>query len=211
MAEKSRRRPKLQARRTPEPGVSLQACQRFLVGWIRDVVSNPFGPRRPGRKQAQPAAAVPVVKPTPIDKWLPRHLMNQFDELVPRLVSHESAQGAVRHLLAVYKKLRVGGWPEVERLHAKAISRAIAEAELVASEEPSAVLDAVVERLRLLQVAAKERARLEAKAQCEAFDREWERQKPPEVSDTNFDEYELMERSWAGTVPSGLVIPARVE
>ena len=33
----------------------------------------------------------------------------------------------------------------------------------------------------------------------------------PEVSDTNFDEYELMERSWAGTVPSGLVLSARVD
>ena len=31
----------------------------------------------------------------------------------------------------------------------------------------------------------------------------------PEVSDTNFGEFELAERSWAGTVPNGLEIPLR--
>jgi hypothetical protein len=109
----------------------------------------------------------------------------------------------------VYNRLRVGGWPEVERLKPRAISRAIGEAELIAADEPAAVLQVVIVRLRLLEVAAKERARQRAQAQCEAFDREYEQQKPPEVSDTNFDEYELMERSWAGTVPAGLVVPAR--
>ena len=38
-----------------------------------------------------------------------------------------------------------------------------------------------------------------------------EREQPatPEVSETNYDEYELMERSWVGTVPSGLNLSER--
>jgi hypothetical protein len=31
----------------------------------------------------------------------------------------------------------------------------------------------------------------------------------PEVSETNYDEYELMERSWIGTVPAGLDLSDR--
>jgi hypothetical protein len=31
----------------------------------------------------------------------------------------------------------------------------------------------------------------------------------PEVSDSDFAEWEMMERSWAGTVPAGLDIPVR--
>ena len=31
----------------------------------------------------------------------------------------------------------------------------------------------------------------------------------PEVSETDYDEYELMERSWVGTVPAGLDLSDR--
>ena len=35
------------------------------------------------------------------------------------------------------------------------------------------------------------------------------RARTPEVSETNYDEYELMERSWVGTVPAGLDLSDR--
>ena len=43
----------------------------------------------------------------------------------------------------------------------------------------------------------------------EALEREWETPQVPEVSEMNFDEFELMERSWLGTVPAGLELPDR--
>ena len=64
------------------------------------------------------------------------------------------------------------------------------------------MLATIIAELRELKVAA------EARAAQEALEAEWEVPQVPEVSDTNFDEYELMERSWAGTVPAGLDIPS---
>jgi hypothetical protein len=64
-------------------------------------------------------------------------------------------------------------------------------------------LTTIVEELRGQKAAA------EARAAREAAEAEWEVPQVPEVSDTNFDEYELMERSWAGTIPAGLEIPVR--
>jgi hypothetical protein len=61
----------------------------------------------------------------------------------------------------------------------------------------------IVDRLRELKDAAAERL-----AQ-EALQREFETLQVPEVSETNYDEYELMERSWMGTVPAGLELPDR--
>jgi hypothetical protein len=68
------------------------------------------------------------------------------------------------------------------------------------SHEPSEVLATIVDALRGIKAAA------DARAAREALDAEWEVPQMPEVSDTNFDEYELMERSWAGTIPAGLEI-----
>ena len=69
--------------------------------------------------------------------------------------------------------------------------------------EPSPLLTTIVAELR------EQKASAEAREAREAAEAEWEIPKVPEVSDTNFDEYELMERSWAGTIPAGLEIPAR--
>jgi hypothetical protein len=83
------------------------------------------------------------------------------------------------------------------------VERALVEAEILHSDEPSSLLTTIIDKLRELKAATTARA-LE-----EALEREYETLKVPEVSDTNFDEYELMERSWAGTVPNGLELPSR--
>ena len=81
------------------------------------------------------------------------------------------------------------------------ISRSLDEAEILAVDEPSELWETIVAKLRELKTVA------DARAATEALDANWEVPQVPEVSDTNFDEYELMERSWAGTVPAGLDIP----
>ena len=66
----------------------------------------------------------------------------------------------------------------------------------------------IIETLRSIKIAAEARA---AQAVQDALEKEWEREEPatPEVSETNYDEYELMERSWIGTVPAGLDLSER--
>jgi hypothetical protein len=80
------------------------------------------------------------------------------------------------------------------------ISRGLSAAEILAVDEPSDVLATIIAMLREVKVASEARETLEA---------DWVVPQVPEVSDTNFDEYELMERSWAGTIPAGLEIPGR--
>lgn len=109
----------------------------------------------------------------------------------------------MRHLFVVHDELLDGGWPSVEALPLKVIDRALTEAEILGSDEPSPLLRTIIDSLRELRIAA------EARAAQEALEPEWEMPQLPEVSDTNFDEYELMERSWAGTVPAGLELPSR--
>ena len=121
--------------------------------------------------------------------------MNE-SELIP-------ATQVVRHLFMIHDELRARGWPGVEALPAKVIERGLVEAEILASLEPSDVLTTIIDTLREIKTAA------EARAAVEALDAEWQTPQVPEVSDTNFDEYELMERSWAGTIPAGLEIPSR--
>jgi hypothetical protein len=66
----------------------------------------------------------------------------------------------------------------------------------------------IIETLRSIKISAEARA---ARAVQEKLEKEWEREQPatPEVSETNYDEYELMERSWIGTVPAGLDLSER--
>ena len=128
-------------------------------------------------------------------------LMQQRADLGARLLVHDSATQIVRNLFIVHDELRANGWPGVETLPLKVISRSVGEAEILAVDEPSELWATIVAKLRDIKTAA------DARAAKEALDADWEVPQVPEVSDTNFDEYELMERSWAGTVPAGLDIP----
>ena len=128
-------------------------------------------------------------------------LMQQRAELGARLLVHDTATQIVRNLFIVHDELRANGWTGVETLPVKVVSRAVSEAEILAVDEPSGVLATIIATLREMKAAA------EARAAREALEADWEVPQVPEVSDTNFDEYELMERSWAGTVPAGLDIP----
>jgi hypothetical protein len=83
------------------------------------------------------------------------------------------------------------------------LDRALAEAEILASDEPSPLLATIIDKLSEIKAGGP------AHALGKELDRGFETLQVPEVSDTNFDEYELMERSWAGTIPAGLEIRSR--
>jgi hypothetical protein len=175
--------------------------KRRSLEWVRDVLGRQI---RLERDRKQERVAAPEAKRAPGEPDTALSLvMQQCAEIGARLLIHDPATQPVRHLFILHDELRSGGWERVEALPLKIIDRALTEAEILDCAEPSPLLTTIVEELRGQKAAA------EARAAREAAEVEWEVPQVPEVSDTNFDEYELMERSWAGTIPAGLEIPAR--
>lgn len=172
-----------------------EPAKRGSLRWVREVLGRSI--RLEQRRNQLHVTLVDPRRESGQEPALPL-LMQQRAELGARLLIHDPLTQAVRNLFLVHDKLRAGGWASVETLPAKVVERALIEAEILADHEPSELLAGIIVNLRELKLAADERA-----AQ-EALEKEWETRRGPEVSDTNFDEYELMERSWAGTVPAGL-------
>jgi hypothetical protein len=171
--------------------------KRGSLRWVREVLSRSIRleqGRSPAPAPANPGHAKEA-------GTAPGLLIQQRAELGGRPLVHDPATQIVRNLFVVHDELRTRGWAGVEALPMKIVNRALTEAEILGSDEPSPMFTTIIESLRQLKYTADERA-----AQ-EALEREWATMQVPEVSDTNFDEYELMERSWAGTVPAGLDIP----
>ena len=194
----------IESRAEPAP------VKRRSLDWVRDVLGRQIRLEH-GRKQKQKQQqqqqqqqqSSAVDKRENDDETAMPLVMQQCAELGARLLIHDPATQPVRHLFILHDELRAGGWERVERLPMKVIDRALTEAEILDCSEPSPLLTTIVAELREQKAAA------EARAAREAAEAEWEVPKVPEVSDTNFDEYELMERSWAGTIPAGLEIPVR--
>ena len=173
-------------------------AKRGSLRWVREVLGRSIR-----LEQRKNQLHVALVDPRREVEEPLSPLMQQRAELGARLLVHDPATQVVRNLFIVHDELRANGWAGVETLPVKVIGRGLTEAEILASDEPSDVLAAIIETLREVKVTA------EARVAREALEAEWEVPQVPEVSDTNFDEYELMERSWAGTVPAGLDIRGR--
>ena len=187
--------------------------KRRSLDWVREVLGRQIRLEL-GRKQPPQRAAIEKKRePQREDKREPQReeaeavtmslVMQQIAEIGARLLTHDPATQPVRHLFMLHDELRKGGWQQVEKLPPKVIERALTEAEILEDLEPSPLLATVVAELRELKAAA------DAQAAREAAEGDWEVPQMPEVSDTNFDDYEMTERSWAGTIPAGLEIPAR--
>jgi hypothetical protein len=183
-----------------EERVGSATPRRGSLRWVRDVLGRSI--RLEQRKNQLHIALVDPRRP-PAAEEPPSLLDQQRAELGARLLVHDPATQVVRHLFIVHDELRANGWAGIEALPAKVIERALTEAEILASLEPSDLLATIIDALRGLKSTA------DARATAEALDADWETPQMPEVSDTNFDEYELMERSWAGTIPAGLGRPGR--
>jgi hypothetical protein len=179
-------------------------AKRRPLGWVRAVLGRSIK-----LEQRKNQAHLTLVDPKRDPKRGPEPgktmslLMQQLAELGARLLVHDPATQPVRHLFIVHDELRNGGWEKVETLPLKVIDRALTEAEILGSDEASPVLTTIIAELR------DQKASAEMRAAQDAAEVDWEKPLVPEVSDTNFDEYELMERSWAGTIPAGLELPNR--
>lgn len=166
--------------------------------WVRDVLTRSIRLEQ-GRNQGH-GALVDSRRAPGHDQPLTL-LMQQRAALGARLLVHDPATQPVRNLFVVHDELGSRGWAGVGALPLPVVGRALTEAEILGSQEPSPLLTTIIEGLRELTLAADQ---LAAHRAHEALEREWEKPQMPEVSETNYDEYELMERSWVGTVPGGL-------
>jgi hypothetical protein len=168
--------------------------------WVKDVLSRSI---QLEHKRSHGQAAAPEKGRGPVADPVTTLLMEQRADLGARLLVHDPATQLVRNLFVIHDELGKRGWAGVEALPLSLVGRALTEAEILQLQDPSALLVTIIETLRSIKISAEARA---AQALQDALEKELERKEPaiPEVSETNYDEYELMERSWIGTVPAGL-------
>jgi len=123
-------------------------------------------------------------------------------ELTDRLLAREDHQvlHVLRHLSCVHGVLRRQGWAGVSKLPAHVLGRALIQAEMLDSKEPSPLLVALIDRLKGFKAAADGRAqRPVARAPVPVPSQSME------ISESTFEEFQAMERSWTGTMPAALM------
>jgi hypothetical protein len=178
----------------------MAKARRGSLRWVREVLTRSI--RLEQASSSAPPTTIASRRPGSAEDPLSM-LAEQRAELGARLLVHDPATQAVRNLFAVHDELRGGGWPGVGTLPDKVVERALAEAEILQIQEASPLLQTVIDSLRRIVGVAESRA-AEAVQQSD-----WGTAAVPEVSETNYDEFELMERSWVGTVPNGLDLTPR--
>jgi hypothetical protein len=130
---------------------------------------------------------------------LQTHLCN---ELRARLLSQSADETAklLRHLVIVHDKLSRKGWDGVGALPDRVLAKAIIQAEMLASEEPSPALTQLADQLRLLHAAAVARGQTDKTHGEDKTDTA----SRVEVQEGSYKEFEELERSWTRTMPSDL-------
>jgi hypothetical protein len=186
----SRQRPPLKDRRaSPDAPASLRQIKGLFVrpvalerrdGKLRVVLVD--------RRQAAPVAQEPSTA-------------ELCAELGARLLAHDPGHGtqSVRFLMLVHDALGRKGWDGVAALPAPVLSKAAMLVRMMAKEDPSPLLDQMLEKMKPLRVAAE--LREENDTRLPAF----ELGRNVEVSESDFVEFDSLERSWEGTVPAGFV------
>ena len=137
------------------------------------------------RRQARPADGLPS-------------LTELRDELRALLLVHgnEQAAGVMRHLVLVHHELGRRGWPGVESLPVQVLNLALAQAEMLASDESSEALGVIIDHLRLANVAAELREERPAQHGPEGIG------PAPEVSEVPHDKFDEWARDdWVETSP----------
>ncbi|MDO9313104.1 MAG: hypothetical protein Q7T97_00985 [Burkholderiaceae bacterium] len=119
-------------------------------------------------------------------------------ELRERLLVHEHDHAAevMRHLVFVHDVLGRKGWDAIEALPARTIGKALVQAEMLVSQQGSQALTRLIERLRVLKVAADLRDERKAGSH-DASD-----EKSMQVSESTHEDVEDIQRHWGGGLPA---------
>lgn len=126
-------------------------------------------------------------------------------ELRARLLAQEAGEASklLRHLIVVHETLTRKGWEGVGALPATVLAKAIRQADMLASEDPSPALTQLAERLRLQHAAAVARDRAN-QANGTPGDDDVNAPNRVEVREGSYKEFEELERSWTRTMPTDL-------
>lgn len=185
--------------RTRKPGAGKPTTAQ-AGAWQR--IGQALGLRQNTDRRRGPSVPIPRDRRQAVPgEAAPKH---HCIELRQRLMgmAHGDAVAVMQHLVLVHDILNRQGWSAVAELPATVLGRALLQSEILASEESSPTLEAIIDRLRALQAQAARRddfvkAAKESLPEIRVGDN-------LEVTESTFAEYDMTERSWAGTVPSDL-------
>ena len=181
--------------------------------WVKTLLGSAAPrPAKPPTRPSAPAerARVPAERARTATPSADPALEDLRHELRARIVEHtdERAPHALRHLVLVHDELGRTGWRGVEAFPVRVVAKARVQAEMLSTLDPSPIVGKFIERLRLVEVAA--RLREEEPANPGEARRQVPEEFPDsevEVSQASHEEFEVLERSWVGTVPAGLDRP----
>jgi hypothetical protein len=108
------------------------------------------------------------------------------------------AERLMRHVAFVGTELARKGWSGVEALPASVLAKALVQAEMLASEEPSEPLSIFIDRLRLLKAGA------EVREERMTTDRRELDDATLVVSEATHEEFEASQRIWADSLAADL-------
>jgi hypothetical protein len=178
-------------RPAPDVGVAPGSLQ-----WLRTLLARPVGLVRRGNDDPSALLERRRDPPGPAS-------MSQLRAELRALLSTEAlgaAAPAMRHLLFLHQTLTRRGWSGVEALPCEVIGRARVQVDMLASAHPTPSLTYFIDRLGTLHATAQARADRHAHPDAAGG--------ALEVTEATHEEFEAMERSWAGTSPPGMDPPA---
>lgn len=161
--------------------------------WLKGLLGRPVALQRRNGKLHM----VLVDRRRPAEAQRVQAMEKLRDELRTRLLGHEHAHAAqaMRHLVFVHDELGRRGWAGVEAMPPRVLRKALVQAQMLHDHEASTPLARMIDRMRVLLVAAELREERRERTAREVAGEQLE------VSETTHEEFEAMERSWVGTVP----------
>lgn len=181
---------------------------RARINRLKSLLARPMVIRRTGL-----IVRVELVDRRASNRRLAVTVEQMSTELGSRLFnhSHGSAVHVMRHLTMVHDLLGQSGWDGVQALPSKLLGRALAQAEMLHADDPTAAMKVLVERISAMRVAAEireekglaseARQRVEDRVERVASVDRNERVERVDVSDSTHEEFQGIERSWIGTFP----------
>lgn len=186
--KKPRKAQPLFDRRAPDTG-------NDTAGSLRKVKGALGRPMRLERRNGQLHIVFVERRRTPLADQAPM-LAKVRADLGARLADLVDTPAArlMRHLGLVSAELDRKGWPGVQSLPGSVLDKALEQAEMLASEEPSDLLAIFIERLRLLKVAAEVREERQSGSLKDLNDAALV------VSEATQEEFEASQRSWESSL-----------
>lgn len=171
------------------------------VSWLKGLMGRPLGLERRG-SQLHVTLIERRRPPEVVEADAVAQLCN---ELRARVLEQENehAPAVLRHLVAVHDTLSKRGWSGAQALNSAVLGKAVIQAQMLASRDTSLTMAELVERLRVLQVAAQVREERQARLGLPPSGPDTE----VEVSEATHEDFESTERGWVATVPPDLVTP----